>query len=149
MRNTFPRSWWRHQMGIFSASLALYAGNSPVALNKPLIKQSWGWWFETPTHPLWRHCNDAKTFKRRKPSLIYHCQSLMPIIVGQICNHINANICKLSFWIASNHYIAHLNIHAATRYFKPLHAAQDVFAHQVVSLIIGKEVSWDRAHLKH
>ena len=24
------RSWWRHQMEIFSASLALYAGNSPV-----------------------------------------------------------------------------------------------------------------------
>ena len=20
-------------------------------------KQSWGWWFETPSHPLWRHCN--------------------------------------------------------------------------------------------
>ena len=23
-----------------------------------LSKQSWGWWFETPSHPLWRHCND-------------------------------------------------------------------------------------------
>ena len=26
-------------------------------LNKWLSKQSWGWWFETPSHPLWRHCN--------------------------------------------------------------------------------------------
>ena len=25
-------------------------------LNKRLSKQSWGWWFETSSHPLWRHC---------------------------------------------------------------------------------------------
>ena len=64
--------------GIFSALLAICAGNSLVTgdfptqrpvmwgfdvffdlhLNKRLSKQSWGWWFETPSHPLWRHCND-------------------------------------------------------------------------------------------
>ena len=27
--------WWRHQMETFSASLALYAGNSPVPVNSP------------------------------------------------------------------------------------------------------------------
>ena len=27
------------------------------ALNKQLSKQSWGWWFETPSRSLWRHCN--------------------------------------------------------------------------------------------
>ena len=26
-------------------------------LNKRLGKQSWDWWFETPSRPLWRHCN--------------------------------------------------------------------------------------------
>ena len=26
-------------------------------LNKRLSKQSWGWWFERPTHSLWCHCN--------------------------------------------------------------------------------------------
>ena len=25
--------------------------------NKRLSKQSWGWWFEMPPRPLWRHCN--------------------------------------------------------------------------------------------
>ena len=25
--------------------------------NKRLSKQSWGWWFETPSRPLWRHRN--------------------------------------------------------------------------------------------
>ena len=70
--------WWRHQMETFSALLAICAGNSPVAdefpsqrpvtrsfgvffdlrLNKRLSKQSWGWWFETLSLTLWRHCND-------------------------------------------------------------------------------------------
>ena len=26
-------------------------------LNKRLSKQSWGWWVETPSRSLWRHCN--------------------------------------------------------------------------------------------
>ena len=28
-----------------------------LRLNKRLSKQSWGWWFETPSCALWRHCN--------------------------------------------------------------------------------------------
>ena len=69
--------WWRHQMETFSTLLAICAGNSPVTgefpaqrpvtrsldvffdlrLNKRLSKQWWGWWFETPLCPLWRHRN--------------------------------------------------------------------------------------------
>ena len=29
-----------------------------LRLNKPLNKQSWGWWFETLSRSLWRHRND-------------------------------------------------------------------------------------------
>ena len=66
-------SWWRHQMGTFSALLVLWAGNSPVTgeflwqrpvtrsfdvffdlrLNKRLSKQSLGWWFKTPSCSLY------------------------------------------------------------------------------------------------
>ena len=73
----FAYSWWHHQMETFFSLLALYAGNSmftcefpaqrPVTrsfdvffdlrLNKRLSKQPWGWWFETPSRSLWRHCN--------------------------------------------------------------------------------------------
>ena len=73
----FANPWWRHQMEAFSALLAICAGNSPVTgefpaqrqvtrsfdvffhlhLNERLSKQSWGWWFETPSRPLWRHSN--------------------------------------------------------------------------------------------
>ena len=30
-----------------------------LRLNERLSKQSWGWWFETPSRPLWRHANGA------------------------------------------------------------------------------------------
>ena len=30
-------------------------------LIKRLSKQSWCWWFETPSYPLWRHCNEFAT----------------------------------------------------------------------------------------
>ena len=70
-------AWWRHQMETFSALLAICAGNSPVPgefptqrpvtrsfdiffdlhLNKLLSKQSWGWWLETLSCPLWRQRN--------------------------------------------------------------------------------------------
>ena len=65
-------AWWRRQMETFSVLLALCAGNSPgtqrpvtrsfdvffdLHLNKRLSEQSWGWWFETLSCSLWRHCN--------------------------------------------------------------------------------------------
>ena len=70
-------SWWRHQMETFSVLLPICAGNSPVPgdfpvqrpvtrsldiffnlrPNKRLSKQWWSWWFETPSSPLWHHCN--------------------------------------------------------------------------------------------
>ena len=68
-------SCWRHQMEAFSALLALWQRSVTrsfdaffdMRLNKRLSKQSWGWWCETPSCPLWRHwyvdivkpvCND-------------------------------------------------------------------------------------------
>ena len=71
-------------METFSALLALCAGNSRVTgefpsqrpvtrnfdvfsdlrLNKRLSKQSWGWWFETSSCPLRRHCNEMHFLDR-------------------------------------------------------------------------------------
>ena len=76
---------WRHQMETVSALLAICAGNSPVTgefpaqrpvtrnfgvffdmhLNKRLSKQSWYWWFETPSRSSWRHCNGHSSEIRR------------------------------------------------------------------------------------
>ena len=63
-------------MKTFSALLAICAGNSPIhkgqwhgalmfficALNKLLSKQSWGWWFGTPSSSLWPHCIWSSNF---------------------------------------------------------------------------------------
>ena len=34
-----------------------------LGLNERLSKQSWGWWIETPSHPLWRHSNARRHFQ--------------------------------------------------------------------------------------
>ena len=91
---------WRHQMETFSALLAICAGNSPVPgefptqrpvtrsfdvffdlhPNKRLSKQLRGWWFETPSCPLWRHRNETpekhvflKVFTYRFDKYINEC----------------------------------------------------------------------------
>ena len=42
-----------------------------LSLNKRLSKQSWGWWFETPSCPLWQHCNDHDDDKKHHESDAY------------------------------------------------------------------------------
>ena len=43
------------------------------ALNKRLSKQSWGWWFETPSCSLWRHCNGFQPRENISFSQIPQC----------------------------------------------------------------------------
>ena len=83
-----PVPWWRHQMKTFSALPAFCRGIlrsrwSPhskasdaelwcffdLRLNKRLSKQTWDWWFETPSWSLWRHCNAPARFG---PRFVYH-----------------------------------------------------------------------------
>ena len=33
-----------------------------LRLNVRLSKQSWGWWFKTPSRPIWRHRKEMMTF---------------------------------------------------------------------------------------
>ena len=47
--------WW----GTFMFSLI-------CALNKRVSKQSWGWWFETPSHSFWCHYNGNSDCNRQK-----------------------------------------------------------------------------------
>ena len=78
LNQLYAITWWRHEVETFSALLALGEGNSSVTSyspsqrpvtrnfavffdvhqNKRLSKQLRRRWFETPSHPLWRHCND-------------------------------------------------------------------------------------------
>ena len=83
----------------FSASLAICAGNSPVTgefpahrpvtrsfdvffdlrLNKRLSKQQWGWWFGTPSRPLWRHCNGIPVWLVKLPFHLHRPSVLLEI----------------------------------------------------------------------
>ena len=85
--------------GNISALLALCAGNSPVSgefptqrpvtrsfdvffdlrPNKRLSKQSWGWWFETLSSPLWRHRNELSS----RPCGFARIYTLRPIQNGR------------------------------------------------------------------
>ena len=89
-------TWWCHQMETFSTLLALCVGNSPITgefpsqrpvtwsfdvffalrLNKQLSKETWGWWFEMPSYPLWCHCNDTR-----------HCNNDSSMFTGMYSDH--------------------------------------------------------------
>ena len=91
---------WRHQMEIFSALLAICAGNSPVPgefptqrpatrsfdvffdlrLNKRLSKQWCGWWFETPSGPFWHHRNVCSQRCLQMPVRHWVNQRLYPFL---------------------------------------------------------------------
>ena len=78
-RERQTQTWWRHQIEPFPALLSMcgeFAGHRWIPLTKPsdaelwicvwceykrLSKQSWGWWFETPSRSLWRHCDDTQS----------------------------------------------------------------------------------------
>ena len=119
----FLLTWWRHQVETFSASLAICAGNSPVTgefpaqrpvtrsfdvffdlrLNKLLSKPSWGRWFETLLHPLWRHRNAEKNsgdhshrFQRWQCwFVLYWCKGRCPPQYNRTCS-ISPQMCLLS-----------------------------------------------------
>ena len=106
---TGVKPWWRHQMETFSALLVICAGNSPVPgefptqrpvtrsfdvffdlhRNKRLGKQSWGWWFETLTRPLWRHGNAVR-----------QCLSIRLVRLGK-----NVSWCRNSYKGSRDNYL--------------------------------------------
>ena len=87
-------------METFSALLDICAGNSPVPgefpaqrpvtrsfdvffdlrLNKRLNEQSWGWWFETLSCSLWRHCSEAAQLEILWwDAASYKCQNVIQV----------------------------------------------------------------------
>ena len=102
-------------METFSALLAICAGNSPVTgeyptqrpvtrnfdvyidlrLYKRLNKQSWGWWFERLSCPLWRHCNGCQL---DEPPGFSSNQQMNTIFVYIPLLILPMSICYAFFW---------------------------------------------------
>ena len=81
-------------METLTALLAICAGNSPapgefpaqrpvtrsiddLRLNKRLIEQTWGWWFDMLSRQLWRHCNATENKMTTGEDLAVHSINLV------------------------------------------------------------------------
>ena len=74
--------------------------------NKRLSKRSWGWWFETPSRPLWRHCNVKTVSKRSVLGWILQSIIVMP---GNIVQYVNK--CLLAIlWFFFFFYAVNKNV---------------------------------------
>ena len=122
---TFARFWWFHILRPRCLAqhddwkhfrvLGIFAGNSPVTgefpaqrpgvrsfdvffdlcLNKRLSKRWWGWWFETQSRPLWRHCNETNLNTYSSTSIV--------ALRGRIDTlSLNTEIPQISFGPSSN-----------------------------------------------
>ena len=110
-----------------SALLALCAENSPVTaefpsqrpmtrsfdvffdirLNKRLSKQSWGWWFETPSRSLLRHCNGSDVLcSFSHPSFLIIKTLVICIITYHVdfdrCHRSWDGTCQIRMWFTTS-----------------------------------------------
>ena len=74
--NHLPRYWpsvrrihrWLPAQRPVTRSFAVFF----VCLNKRLSKQWRGWWIDTPSRPLWRHCNGKQMIVPLRADFTYH-----------------------------------------------------------------------------
>ena len=122
----FPSAWWRvikwkhfPRYGPFVRGSHRSPVNSPhkgqwrgalmfsLRLNKRrLSKQSWGWWFETLSRPLWRHCNGSTDIPNRPKDIVSRlcqshsagcCRCVSIAILKQNDDHTSQNLTRSSW----------------------------------------------------
>ena len=77
-----------------------------LRLNKRLRKQSWGWWFETLSCPLWRHCNGSLSIGTgSRENGISQLERALHHIYNIFSNYLRVNS------LDSSHYIENLTPH--------------------------------------
>ena len=91
-----------------SALMVICAGNSPVigefpaqrpvTRNKRLSKQWWGWRFETPSRPLWRHNNVIIWFCNVKVELVQCCDKTANEVRSWLHNWDYLGLCWFEWW---------------------------------------------------
>ena len=81
-----------------------------LRLNKPLSKQPWGWWFETPPWSLLRQCNEHCTSQCHNSSYTYWSHSGMAspiIVIKSIAKYLlTALVYQIVTWyVYINHFV--------------------------------------------
>ena len=98
LKKKFPRHWpfvrgitGQRWIPLTKAGDAGFDVFFDLRLNKRLSKQSWDWWFETPSRPLWRHCNDMfkvnwcqTATKHNKAGRMHHLWDVL-----HVCNRVD------------------------------------------------------------
>ena len=176
--------------GNISALLALCARNSLVTgefpiqrpvrqsfdisldmhLNKRLSKQSWGWWFETPSHSLWCHHIDIlhtssfqASFGERFARIILgmglanemRCCIIMPPLIGSAHTQNNPCFCEYfaekypMCWVLADLYVRITVPACPTPIVDPglilgLHPAKERRRYEVAPFLIGCAQTWNQ-----
>ena len=96
-----------------------------LCLNKRLSKQSRGWWFETPSRPLWHHCNGQMDF------------CWYPIICVKSLQFIlKPNTLRFHLWVPESHELQWLN-HMIAGLILGLHPTNERRRYKVTPSLIG------------
>ena len=96
------RAWWRHQMEIFSALLAICAGNSPVPVKSPHKGLSRGALMFTLISPRingWVNNRLAGDLKRYRPHY--------DVIVMEHCDACHLFVCTPDYWFGNGDHRYH------------------------------------------
>ena len=88
----FPR-YWSFVRGIHRSPVRSFDVFFDLRLNKWLSKHSRGWWFETQSRSLWRHCN-MKTIQHwcmkrlgtEQKKTVITCTFVEPGLFGNVCH---------------------------------------------------------------
>ena len=79
--------------------------------NNLLSKQSWGWWFETPSHPLLRHRNVEKFWQKGLTNL---CQIK---VYGNLINLVSRQIAQVNKYLQSLFILVQHGLHQSCLVF--------------------------------
>ena len=147
-------------METFSALLAICAGNSPVLgefppqrpvtrsffvyfdlrPDKRLSKQSWGWWFETLPHSLWRHRNVTSSVEKVVSTVFVEAGWIVTISMD--ADNLPGHMCSIRFHRTFTSRFSHL---------KFLDQSSDVSNIKILLLVtlclgLSNEVTTENAH---
>ena len=90
-----------------------------LRLNKRLSKQSWGWWFETPSRLFWRHCNvscpvEGRSWQRtcRRFRIALYLNAQIQVLLHVCVKHVSGSRYVINYldWVLVGIFINTLNI---------------------------------------
>ena len=130
----FPRNWpfvrgihrsrWIPHTKASDAQLVFF----DLRLNKRLSKQPWGWWFETPSWSLWRHCNVSS----------YMC-SVTPEPARVGCSHGHMRGPGIGCWLSDRSNCSQWSFEAAVLPINPniyIDQWQPIVIHHTITLLV-------------